>query len=442
MIFKRKLYQKMLEWKYRSNGKTALMIEGARRVGKTTLSETFAMNEYKVWVRIDFSKENKEITDLFDDLSDLDKLYRGLQYYTKTEFSERNTVIIFDEVQNFKRARESIKHLVEDGRYDFIETGSLISIKKNVAGIVIPSEEEHMELHPLDFEEFLWAQGNDAFHLLKRDFESGEPLNQTAHNKMMREYREYLAVGGMPQAVDAFVNGASYQEIDRVKRGIIRLYEDDFKKIDASGKLGNYFRMVPSELSKGGKRYRIADGNPGGRIHREETAFSEMADSKTVQLCHHANDPRVGMSGNLDPSFFKMFLEDTGLFVTLCFYDNQFSDNVIYDKLIKGRLPANLGYVYENAVSQALISSGHFPKYHTFPKADGKHTYEIDFLISKGLKIVPIEVKSSTEKSHKSLDEFMKRHAKDVEAAYVLCTKNLHTDGKITYLPIYMAGFI
>ncbi len=442
MIFKRKLYQRMLEWKYRSNGKTALMIEGARRVGKTTISETFAANEYKVWLRIDFSKAKKEIADLFADLSDLNRLYRGLQFYSGVEFIERDTLIIFDEVQNFKRAREAIKHLVEDGRYDFIETGSLISIKKNVTGIVIPSEEECLELHPLDFEEFLLAKGNSTFYYLKDNFNDREELDPIIHNKLMREYREYIAVGGMPQAVEAFVNGASYQEIDRIKRSIIRLYVNDFKKIDPSGKMGDYFLMVPSELSKGNRRYRIADRNPNDRLRKEEIVFSEMKDSKTVQFCYHVNDPRIGMSGNLDPSFFKMFLEDTGLFVTLCFYDSQFSDNIIYEKLIKGRLPANLGYIYENAVSQALISSGHIPRYHTFLKPDGRHYYEVDFLMSKGLKVVPIEVKSSSEKSHKSLDEFIKKHTKDVSEAYVLCTKNLYVDGKITYLPMYMVGFI
>ena len=442
MIFRRKLYQDMLEWKQRSKGSTALMIEGARRVGKTTIAETFAANEYKVWVRINFSVSDKEINNLFTDLSDIDRLYRGLQYYTDKEFVERDTAIIFDEVQNFSRAREAVKHLVKDGRYDIIETGSLISIMKNVKDIVIPSEEEHLELHPLDFEEFLWAKGNDTFRLLKYNFEHREPLGQLAHRKMMREYREYIAVGGMPQAVDAYVKGLSFQEIDRIKRSIIRLYVDDFRKIDSTGNMGKYFRMIPSELSRESRRYRITESNPNGRLKTEATAFSEMSDSKTVQLCYHVNDPRLGMSGNLDMTFFKMFLEDTGLFVTLCFYDSQFSDNVIYEKLIGGKLPANLGYVYENAVSQALISSGHIPRYHTFPKSDGNHYYEIDFLISKGLKVIPIEVKSSSEKSHKSLDEFLKKHHADIADAYVLCTKDVYESDGVVYLPIYMAGFI
>lgn len=441
MIFKRKLYQDMLEWKQRSQGKTALLIEGARRVGKTTLSETFAKNEYKSWVRIDFSKVGSDITNLFEDLSDLDRLYRGLQLYMGTEFIERDTLIIFDEVQNFSRARESIKHLVNDGRYDFIETGSLISIKKNVAKIVIPSEEEHLILHPMDFEEFLWACGNNTFHLLRYNFDHSVPLEQSLHNKMMRDYREYIAVGGMPQAVEAFVNGLGYRDIDRIKRRIIELYVDDFKKIDSSGRLGDYYRMIPSELSRETVRFRTTNAG-GKRIDREENAFSEMNDSRTVQLCYHVNDPRIGMSGNLDRTFFKMFLEDTGLFVTLCFYDNKFSDNVIYEKLVKGRLPANLGHVYENAVSQALVSSGHVPRYHTFLKPDGKHHYEIDFLISDGLKTIPLEVKSSTEKSHISLDEFMKKHKRDVSRAFVICTKNLSVDDGITYIPIYMTGFI
>lgn len=418
------------------------VIEGARRVGKTTISETFANNEYKTWVRIDFTKASKEITELFSDLSDLNRLFRNLQLFTDTEFIERDTLIIFDEVQNFSRAREAIKHLVADGRYDYLETGSLVSIKKNVSGIVIPSEEEHIELHPLDFEEFLWAEGNSTLHLLKHNFENREALDDAVHGKLMRDFREYIAVGGMPQAVEAFVEGESYQEIDRIKRSIIRLYIDDFKRIDPSGLLGEYFRMVPSELSRESRRYRITNSNPGGNMKSERTAFSELGDSKTIQLCYHVDDPRLGMSGNLDPSFFKMFLEDTGLFVTLCFYEGKFSENVIYEKLVKGRLPANLGYVYENAVSQALVSAGYAPRYHTFPKPDGKHYYEVDFLIQKGLKTIPIEVKSSNEKSHASLDEFIGKHSRDISVSYVLCTKNLHAEEGVVYLPMYMAGFI
>jgi len=441
-LFKRKIYQEMLEWKQRSGGKTALLIEGARRVGKTTICESFATNEYGAWLRIDFSEASRDITELFSDLSDMDRLYRGLQLYTGVNFIERDTLIIFDEVQNFSRAREAIKHLVKDGRYDFIETGSLVSLKKNVKNIVIPSEEEHLELHPLDFEEFLWAKGNDTLRLLRYNFEQKEPLQDTVHNAMMREYREYVAVGGMPQAVEAFVNGSSYSDIDRIKRSLIKLYMDDFAKIDPSGTLEEYFRMIPSELSRESRRYRLTNSNPGKVLGDEWRSFSKMRESKTVQMCYHANDPRIGMSGTLDPSFFKMFLEDTGLFVTLCFYDSKMSDNIIYEKLVKGRLPANLGYVYENAVSQALVSSGNIPRYHTFPKSDGKHFYEVDFLISEGLKVVPIEVKSSTEKSHVSLDEFLRKHPKDVDCAYVVCTKNIFVDGRITYIPIYMAGFI
>lgn len=437
MIFKRKLYNELIEWKQRSNGKTALMIEGARRVGKTTLVKTFADNEYKSWVYIDFSAANKDILNLFSDLSDLDSFYRDLQVISKKEFFERNTALIFDEIQNFKRARESIKHLVADGRYDIIETGSLISIKKNIDGIVIPSEEECYELHPLSFEEFLLAKGNNTFRLLEYNFEKGKPLNEATHNSMMREYRDYIAVGGMPQAVEAYVNGKSFQDIDRIKRAIIRLYADDFMKIDPTGITGDYFRMIPSELASESIRYRV-----NGRIERNIGKITNMAESKTVQLCFHVNDPHIGMSGNLNRTFFKIFLEDTGLFVTLCFSDNKFSDNVIYERLVKGRLPANLGYVYENAVCQALVSSGHIPRYHTFEKPDGKHHYEIDFIISKGLKIVPIEVKSSSEKSHKSLDEYLAKHHNDTPEAFVICTKNLRKEGNITYLPIYMTEFL
>ena len=440
-VFRRKLYDRMLEWKNRSNGKSALLIEGARRVGKSTIAELFAKNEYSRHIYIDFSKHDSRITDLFEDLSDMDRLFRGLQLYTGVEFIERDTAIIFDEVEEFPRAREAIKHLVEDGRYDYIETGSLISIKKNVKDIIIPSEEEKLVLHPMDFEEFLWAKGNNTLHLMRDYLETATPLNDALHHKIMKEYREYIAVGGMPQVVQAYLDNRSYQEIDRLKRQILDIYLNDFRKIDPSGNLESYYRSIPAELSRESLRYRIT-GNNKRRISRESRSFFEMEDSRTVEMCYHVDEPRIGLSLTLDRNFFKMYTEDTGLFVTLCFYDNDFSDNVIYEKLVSGRLPADLGYVYENAVAQALVSSGHLLRYHTFKKEDGTHHYEIDFVISDGTKVVPIEVKSSNTASHKSLDKFLEKRSRDVDTAYIISPKNLKKEGKITYLPIYMTGFI
>ena len=293
----------------------------------------------------------------------------------------------------------------------------------------------------MDFEEFLWAKGNNTLHLMRDYLETATPLNDALHHKMMKEYREYIAVGGMPQVVQAYLDNRSYQEIDRLKRQILDIYLNDFRKIDPSGNLESYYRSIPAELSRESLRYRIT-GNNKRRISRESRSFFEMEDSRTVEMCYHVDEPRIGLSLTLDRNFFKMYTEDTGLFVTLCFYDNDFSDNVIYEKLVSGRLPADLGYVYENAVAQALISSGHLLRYHTFKKEDGTHHYEIDFVISDGTKVVPIEVKSSNTASHKSLDKFLEKRSRDVDTAYVISPKNLKKEGKITYLPIYMTGFI
>lgn len=381
-----------------------MLIEGSRRVGESTLAKNFGDSEYSVCVVVDFSKASQRAKVLFDDLEDIDALVRGLQIHTKKTFKERDTLVIFDEVQRFPRARESIKALVQDGRYDYIETGSLISIKKNVEGILIPSEEESFTLHPMDFEEFLWANGNDTFKLLQDAFDNREGLDDNTHSVMMKRYMEYIAVGGMPQAVEAFVNGKNYQEIDRVKRDIIKLYMDDFRKIDDSGIMGRFYSMIPSELSRETIRYRTTYIGEDVGPNKKNRLFAELNDSKTVIVSQHVNDPRVGMSMTMDPDFFKMYLEDTGLFITLCFMDKDVSDNIIYEHLVSGRLPANLGYVFENAVAQALVAAGYKVFYHTFPKEDGKHHYEIDFIIPSGKKICPIEVKSSKIRPHKSLD--------------------------------------
>ncbi|AMK13581.1 ATPase AAA+ superfamily [methanogenic archaeon mixed culture ISO4-G1] len=437
-VFERKAYTVLKEWKERSNGATAMLVEGARRVGKSTLVEEFARKEYHSYVLIDFSKENKDINALFDDLSDITRLLRRLQVLTGVEFKERDTAIIFDEVQRFPRARESIKALVNDGRYDYIETGSLISIRKNVKDIVIPSEEEKMKLHPLDFEEFLWACGNHSYRLLEQDLIDRKPLSGAVHHTMMLRYNEYLAVGGMPQAVKLFTEGRSYQEIDKIKRDILNLYLDDFRKIDPSGSLGMYFMSIPSELSRQSLRFRVK----GKTIRREIKRISEMVDSQTVQQSMHVDDPKVGLPMTQEMEKFKMFLEDTGLFVTLCFYDREFSDNVIYTALVRGRLPANLGYVYENAVAQSLVAAGYKLFYHTFPKKDSKHRYEVDFLIPSGKKICPVEVKSSSTSSHASLDAFISKHKKEIHHSIMISPRNLKEENEILYIPIYMTGLI
>lgn len=442
-VLRRKAYGVLKEWKERSKGSTAILVEGARRVGKTRLVTEFAKGEYGSFIIVDFFKAGNDVKKLFDDLSDLDNLFRGLQLHYDKKLKERDSVIIFDEVQRFPRAREAIKALVQDGRYDYIETGSLISIKKNVKDILIPSEEEKMKLHPLDFEEFLWAKGIDTFGLLYPYYEKRTKIDDNVHHHMMSLFREYLAVGGMPQAVLKYVEGGSYQDVDKVKREIIQLYLDDFRKMDPSGKLERLYLAIPSELSSQSTRYKITETIPNGRMKRERGSFYDLEDSQTVQICRHVNDPKVGLTTTVDEDFFKMFAEDTGLFVTLCFYDKRFSENEIYSKLVSGRLSANLGYVYENATAQALTAIGFRLYYHTFKKdGDEKHSYEIDFITTVGDKVRPIECKSSRATSHKSFDVFISSKGLKLETPIVISPKNLSYADGILYLPAYMIQFL
>ena len=443
VVFKRKAYEVLKKWKNRSKGTTAMLVEGARRVGKTSLVTEFAKNEYTSCIIIDFFTASKEVKALFDDLSDLEALFRGLQVYYNETLIERKSVIVFDEVQLFPRAREAIKALVKDGRYDYIETGSLISIKKNVKNILIPSEEEKMKLHPLDFEEFLWAKGNNTFQLLHYYYKEKSKLADAVHHRMMNLYREYLAVGGMPQVVMKYLSGENYQEIDKEKRDIIKLYLDDFRKMDATGTLGQLYLRIPSQLSGQITRYRVAEVAPDSRMSRKRVSFYNLEDSQTVQICRNVNDPKVGLNVTADDDVFKMFAEDTGLFVTLCFYDKEFSENIIYSKLVSGRLSANLGYVYENALAQALTAMGFKLYYHTFKKEDDpKHSYEIDFITTVGEKVRPIESKSSRATEHKSLDVFISRKGLKLDTPVVISPKNLSYENGILYLPVYMTQFL
>ena len=443
VVLRRKAYDVLKEWKERSKGSTAMLVEGARRVGKTSLVTEFAKNEYSSCIIVDFYTADKNVKKLFDDLNDLDSLFSGLQLYYNKELTRRKSVIVFDEVQMFPRAREAIKALVKDGRYDYIETGSLISIKKNVKDIIIPSEEEKMKLHPLDFEEYLWAKGINTFRLLYPYYRNRTKLDDAVHHRMMKLFREYLAVGGMPQAVLSKIEGGSYQAVDRVKRDIIRLYLDDLRKMDPSGKLERLYLAIPSELSSQSSRYRITETDPGGRLKRERESFYNLEDSQIVQICQHVNDPKVGLTATVDDDFFKMYLEDTGLFVTLCFFDKEFSENSIYSKLVSGRLSANLGYVYENAAAQALTAIGLRLYYHTFRKKDDdKHTYEIDFITTVGEKVRPIESKSSRATNHKSLDVFVSGKGLNLETPVVVSPKNLNYENSILYLPAYMTQFL
>ena len=438
-IFKRKLYEKMLQWKQDRDGKTALLIKGARRVGKSTLAEEFARREYESYILIDFTETAQEVRDLFEDISDLDSLLFQLQYHYNTRLKERKSVIIFDEVQECPLARQAIKKLVKDHRYDYIETGSLISIKKKTKNIRIPSEETRVEMYPMDYEEFRWALGDGVtVDLLREAYEAKRPLGDGVMRKLLRDFRLYMLVGGMPQAVNEYLDTNNLSAVDKVKREIIELYADDFRKIDPTGKATRMFYAVPGQLNKNASRYQISSVIEQGKQDRVEELLQDMEDSKVVLFSHHADDPNVGLSLHEDMGRYKMFLNDTGLFITLAFWDKDVTENVIYQKLLSDKLSADLGYVYENIVAQVLTATGNKLFYHTWPTESGKHNYEVDFLLSRGAKLWPLEVKSSGYKSHASLDAFCKKFSARVGERFLVYTKDYRKDGATTLLPVVM----
>ncbi|MBO4605164.1 MAG: ATP-binding protein [Bacteroidales bacterium] len=442
-LFKRKIYDRLLQWKQSSNGKTALLIEGARRIGKSTVVQTFARNEYESFILIDFTRCSQEVKDLFNDISDLNYIFLRLQLVYGVKLVERKSLIVFDEVQFQPLARQAIKSFVEDGRYDYIETGSLISIRKNTKNILIPSEEERITMFPMDYEEFRWALGDTAtISLLRSVWEHPQPLKE-AHRKLMRDFRLYMLVGGMPQAVDAYISSNNFEEVDRAKRLILDLYDEDFGKVDPTGKASRIFAAIPAQLNSNASRYQISSVFPGAHAEDFIQLISEMEKSMTVNISHRCDDPNVGMAAYEDLHQYKMFVGDTGLFVTLAFRDKEFTENIIYEKLLSDKLPANLGYLYENIVAQMLVASGNKLFYHTWPTESGKHNYEIDFLLSRGAKITPVEVKSSTYKTHTSLDEFCKKYSSRItNDRYLIYTKDYARIEAIKYLPAYLAYFL
>ena len=442
-IFKRKLYEKMLQWKQERDGATALLIKGARRVGKSTLAEEFAKREYESYIMIDFTEAAQEVRDLFEDVSNVDDLLFQLQYFYNVRLTPRKSVIIFDEVQDCPKARQAIKKLVKDHRYDYIETGSLISIKKNIKNIRIPSEETRLTLNPMDYEEFRWALGDEvSVELLREAYEAKRSLGDGAARKVMRDFRLYMLVGGMPQAVNEYLETNNLSAVDAVKREIIELYADDFRKIDPTGKATRMFYAVPGQLSKNASRYQISSVIEQGKQDRVEEILQDMEDSQVVVLSHHVDDPNVGLSLNGDLGRYKMFLNDTGLFVTLAFWDKDVTENVIYQKLLSDKLSANLGYVYENIVAQMLTAAGSKLFYHTWPTESGKHNYEVDFILSRGAKIWPLEVKSSGYKTHAALDAFCEKFSERVGERFLVYTKDLRKDGATTLLPVMMTMMV
>lgn len=446
-MFRRKIYDRMLEWKNSSHGDSALLIKGARRIGKSTIAEEFARNEYASYIAIDFANSSKEIIDLFAEISNLDFFFLRLQSLFGKDLIVRKSVIIFDEIQLCSKARQAIKYLVKDGRYDYIETGSLLSIRKNTEGILIPSEEEQLEMFPMDFEEFLWAnEKKSLFDMIRYCFENKEACGDSVHRTLMREFRLYMLVGGMPQAVETYLNKRNFSEVDKIKRRILHLYIEDFRKIDPYGRASTIFKSIPSELSRNTLRYRVGNVMEHARPSRLEEIFADISDSMTVNFCYHANDPAIGMAMHADLDSFKMYLADTGLFITLIFQDKDYAENDLYNKLLSDKLPADLGYIYENVVAQMLRASGHSLFYYTFRRKEKgiekSSVYEIDFIISSQSKICPIEVKSSGYKAHKSLDEFQLKYSSRIMKRYLIYTKDLRKDQDIYCLPVYMTGLL
>ena len=420
--FRRKIYDTMLKWKQERNGDSALLIEGARRVGKSTIAEEFGRREYKSYILIDFSKVSQEVHDLFKDVSDLDYIFIRLQFIFQKTLYERESLIIFD---------------------DYIETGSLISVKSKSKKILIPSEETKVSMYPMDYEEFKWALGDTTtIPLLRTAFEKKMSLGQAAHRKLMRDFRMYMLVGGMPQAVAAYIKTNNFVAVDLAKRDIISLYEEDFIKLDPSGRAKALYDAIPAQLSRNASRYQVGSAIPNEKVDRVLGIINDMADSKTTNVAYHSNDPNVGLALTKDQECFKMYASDTGLFVTLAFKDNDVTENVIYEKLLNDKLSTNLGYVYENMVAQMLTANGKNLFYHTIPYAEGKKYYEVDFIITDKYKISPIEVKSSGYRTHKSLDQFCEKYSERIMNRYLIYTKDYKRENGVEYIPIYMVMFL
>ncbi len=444
-VFRRKIYDSLVEWKNSSKGRCALMVEGPRGCGKTTIVKEFAAKEYRSCIFIDFSDCPPGIKELFSYISDLDYFFFRLQFLTGTKLIARESLIVFDEVQLFPPARQAVKALVKDGRYDYLETGCLISIRKNAKDILIPSEEKRIKMCPMDLEEFLAAIGKDnAYDALKTFYSSGKPLGQAAVREAMRLFRLYMVIGGMPQAVSTYLEHNNLEDVDDVKRSIIDLYEDDFYKIDPTGTLSILFDAIPGELSTASTRFNVSHANPSLRPSERTvlTNIAELAASRAVLVSYHTNDPNPGFSMTKDLRKFKLYLADTGLFITLAFRDKAFTENLLYRGLMSDKLPVNLGYVYENITARMLEAKGDGLFYHTFYNQESNHIYEIDFLISRGSKLCPLEVKSSSYTTHTSLDRFREKYHSGIRTGYLVAPKDYRKDGESVCIPPFFVPFI
>lgn len=441
MIFKRKINSRMLDWKKEWANERALLIQGARRIGKSTLVEEFGKHEYRSYILINFQTDLAKVRDLFiNDISDLDNFFRKLSLIYATPLYPNASLIIFDEVQLFPLARQSIKQLVHDGRFHYIETGSLITLKQNVKDILIPSEERSIEMYPLDFEEFLWAMGkNNIIELLKVSFDNIQPLGDAVHREMMKLYRIYLVVGGMPQAVNELLKSNNYSRVDEIKQDILNLYESDLKKLDEDHRLSAslIFNAVPSELSSHSRLFKITSIGKNARLSRTYSSFQAIDDSKIVNIAYNATDPTIGLNRTRDYGKQKIYLNDTGLLVTQIFRDSYKKiEDSIYKQIIFDKIGVNLGMVLENSIAQMLKANGHELYFHTFDH------YEIDFLLSEGKKLIPIEVKSSSYSNHRSIDEFNKKYSSRITTNYVIYSKDIKKIENVIYIPFYMTIFL
>ena len=445
-IFRRKIYDSISEWKEQYSGKYALLIEGARRIGKTTVVKQFAENEYRSFIIIDFSKVDEVVKDLFiHHVEDLDRFFLYLQQIYKTVLHERDSVIVFDEVQLFPPAQQMIKHLVADGRYDYIETGSLLSIKQNVKDILIPSEEMSIDMHPMDFEEFLWAQDDHiTIPLLRRSFEDRLPLGRSMHKRIMDTYSIYMLIGGMPQSVETYIEKNNFDAVETVKRMILKLYADDASKIkaDRGSKSKRILFMIPSFLSKHEKTFSPSQLRKGSKTREYFDSVTWLSESKVVNICYRNTDPGPALNLNLDEYTFKMYMADTGLLMTASFDSNVGDREEIYKGLLNNKMSMNKGMFFENMIAQTLVSTGHELVFSRFSSESSSNMNEVDFIIADGKDIIPIESKSADSGKHASLDRFMEKFSSRTKMAYVVHSKDLRVDGEIVYIPIYMAMFL
>ena len=448
---KRKIYNDILKWK-ENNGKTALLIEGARRVGKSYIAEQFAKNNYKSYILIDFSKVPKEILELFENyLDNLNYLFTYLSEYFGVKLYERESLFIFDEIQFCPKARGAIKHLVADGRYDYIETGSLISIKKNVKDILIPSEEEIIKMNPMDFEEFLWAMGNDTLmDFIKECYSNKKELGQALHRKAMDYFKEYMIVGGMPQSILEYRETRDFEKTDKIKRNILNLYREDIRKHsdELNLKVEQIFDTIPSQLQKHEKKFNISSLDENARYRNYEGAFYWLANACLINIAYNTTEPNIGLGQRNDNNSLKCYMFDTGLLLSMTFNEKNIISEEIYKKILFDKLSFNEGMILENIVAQMLVSNGR--KLYFFSRnnrEDSSETMEIDFLISNNKitsrhNIIPIEVKSGDRYTFSSISKFIAKYNDYLGNPIIIHTKDLKVEDNIVYLPVYMTGLL